>query len=241
MGRQSQSRQARRAQERRQREHGTKGEPSLGSGGRRGAGHRPTTHGRSRSGPNWSLIAGGGVVAIAIVVFILAVAGVFNIKGSGAAAGATATIGPGPSIAGIGCDQGMTNPTAPHIHAHIAIYVKGKLQPISSNFGHDYNHDCLFWMHAHQDVNGIIHLESPVAVHPPLSTWYKILKETLPQSGAKVPQVAPTAGEQEKVWVNLKPYHGDPMNIKLYRHTNITIEIGAPFTPPKPFTFPQGL
>lgn len=241
MGRQSQSRQARRAQERRQREkEGIKEAQSTGARGRPPT-SRGTARGRASSGPSWSLVAGGGVVAIAIVIFVLAVSGVFKGGGASANGPGTLTAPPGPVIAGIHCDQGMTSTSSTHVHARVSIYIKGVEQTISPDYGHDYNDDCLFWMHAHQDVNGIIHMESPYPIHPTLATWHLIAEKTLPQSNAKVPPIVPPAGLREKAWVNLKPYNGDPTQIKLYRHTQVVLEFGPPFVPPKPFTFPPGL
>ncbi len=241
MGRQSQSRQARRAQERRQRDkEDQKGAPATGAR-RSSVSRRGSSRGGLRNGPSWSLVAGGAVVAIAVIVFALAVSGAF--KGASAANGAngTLTIPPGPVIAGLHCDQGMTSNSYYHIHAHLSIYIKGVEQTISPDFGHDYNDDCLFWMHAHADENGIIHMESPNAIHPTLATWHAIAEKTLPQSGAKVPPITPPAGLQEKAYVNMKPYNGDPTQIKLYKHTQVVLEFGPPFVAPKPFTFPQGL
>jgi hypothetical protein len=44
-------------------------------------------------------------------------------------------------------------------------------------------------------------------------------------------------GQTLKVWVNLKPYYGNPRNIKLTQHTDITIQIGPKFVKPKRFDF----
>lgn len=219
MGRQHQSRQTRRANERRAQERAQRAQRSR------------------RRNTNWSILGGGAIVVAAIIVFL-----VFALKGGGstAAAGSSTSATPqipnGPTIGGINCDQGMTAGSF-HIHAHLAILDKGKPVTIGSDFGHDYNHDCLYWLHAHSDYNGIIHMESPHTIHPPLATWLNIARETLPQSGETVPRLTPLAGEQEKVYVNMKPYYGDPLKIKLYNHTQVTIEFGPPFVAPQPFDF----
>lgn len=220
MGRQSQSRQARRAAERRQQNRG---------------------HGRGRQGASWSLIAGGAVLAVAVIIFI-----VFAIKGTGVSNGAAGTNTPTPfptgrPIAGIGCDGGMTSGASPHIHADLAIYDHGKQVPLPPGVGHDTNEDCLFWVHAHQDAAvGVIHMESPHVIHPTLDTYLAIARRTVPKS--QVPRLTPKPGEQEKVWVNEKPYYGNPLNIKLYQHMTVTVEFGPPFVKPKPFDFAaQGL
>lgn len=213
MGRQSQSRQARRAAERRQQQR---------------------AHGRGQQGQNWAYIAGGAVVAAAVIIFI-----VFAVKGTsnGAAGATTPTPFPtGRPIASIGCDGGMTNPAVPHIHADLAIYDRGKYVQLPQGTGHNTNEDCTFWVHAHQDAAfGVIHMESPHAIHPTLDTYLSIARRTVPAS--QVPRLTPKPGEQEKVWVNQKPYHGNPLNIKLYQHMTVTVEFGPPFVKPKPFDF----
>lgn len=237
MGRQSGgSRQARRAQARRQEQRSERGSGSRPVTPARGAGAR-----RPAGATNWSLIAGAVVVVVAIAIFALAVSGAGGSFGLGSksATSVPATIPPGPSVAGIGCDDGMTGPSF-HIHAHLAIYDKGKPETISSDYGHYYNKDCLFWLHSH-DTTGIIHMESPHAIRPTLATWYKIARLTLGSAKDTVPRITPLPGEQERVWVNQKPYHGDPMQIKLSKHENITIEFGPPWVKPKPFTYPSGL
>ena len=59
---------------------------------------------------------------------------------------------------GIGCDQGMPA-GGYHVHAHLAVYVKGKPFTIGSDSGHYYAKDCLYWLHAHDSI-GIIHIEA---------------------------------------------------------------------------------
>jgi hypothetical protein len=224
MARHSQTRQARRQALRRQQQMQARGH---------------------KQGPfSWSFIAGAVVVVAAIAIFALAATGVFK-SGTGSASGlssadATATavtqfIGTGPTINGIGCDQGMTA-GSPHIHADVKIYVKGVLQPLNQNVGHDYNDDCLFWVHEHADAaNGIIHMESPKPIHPTLATWNKIALRSVGKNAEL--QLKPKAGEQQRVYVNLKRYYGDISTLPLQKHMNITIEYGPPWVKPTAFNF----
>jgi hypothetical protein len=80
-----------------------------------------------------------------------------------------------------------------------------------------------------------MHLESPGPVKPPLKAFFDIARLTVGAQG--VPNLTPGPGEQRKVWVNMKPYSGDPLTIPLVQHTDITIEIGPPFSPPRKFPF----
>jgi hypothetical protein len=200
---------------------------------------------RQKQGPfNWSFIAGAVVVVAAIAIFAAAATGVFKGSSStangatGPAATATAEaqfIGNGPTINGIGCDQGMTA-GSPHIHADVAVYVRGVLRPLNANVGHDYNDDCLFWVHSHGDAAyGVVHMESPHPIHPTLATYNKIALRSVSKN-AEI-QLTPKAGEQQRVYVNDKLYHGDISRLPLQNHLSITIEYGPPWVKPHLFNF----
>ncbi len=174
-------------------------------------------------GPNWALMGALGAILAAIVIFAIVFA-----KQSNATPNMTAN-----SVDGIGCNANMT--VGYHVHPHITVLIKGKPFQFSQDVGHYYDHDCLFWMHKHQDENGLIHLESPAPVKPTLKAFFDISRLTFGAQG--VPNITPGPSEQRKVWVNMKPYSGDPLTIPLVQHTDITIEIGPPFSPPRKFPF----
>lgn len=205
MGRQT--RQARRAQERRQ-------------------AHSAARKTRGAT-PNWSVFGPIAAIAVAVLAFVI-----YLISQNGGASNASSS-GGGPRAGGIGCGSNTMSVTY-HVHAHIAIFNKGKPQLIGQDFGHYYSGDCLYWMHAH-DTTGIIHIEAPQTVTPTLQEWYDVQKLTLAKS-AQI-SLTPPAGEQRKVWVNMKPYTGDPYNIKLFQHTDVTVEFGPPWVAPKRFNF----
>ncbi|MGI8968802.1 MAG: hypothetical protein ACR2GA_06835 [Chloroflexota bacterium] len=207
MGRQT--RQTRRAQQRREQQKGT----------------------HAHQERNWA-VGGGVAVVVAAVVLLLAFT-VFRPSGTNSAAAPTPvpTISAGPSAANIGCNQGMG--VGYHIHAHISLINKGKVVTIPSDFGHDYTHDCLFWLHAHADENGVIHLESPTVMHPTLAQYQAVARRTLPAKD--VVSFTPPAGDSMRVWVNQKPYSGNPESIRIYNHENIVVEYGPPFIPPPAF------
>jgi hypothetical protein len=208
MGRQT--RQSRRAQERRATQHQKA---------------RPLAR---KSGPNWPLIIGG-----LIVLAVAAILGTMAVNGSSSASGTPTPINvTGPSVAGIGC-QSMEQGSY-HVHAHLTVIDHGKPVVFSADSGHNYNNDCLYWLHAHDTV-GILHVESPQEVHPPLSAWYKILG--LPLTKTQIGTAKVKSGDTVKAWVNMKPYHGNIGQIKISAHTDITIEVGPPFSTPKKFPF----
>jgi hypothetical protein len=70
---------------------------------------------------------------------------------------------------------------------------------------------------------------------PKLKQFFQIWGE--PISSKEVYTMKVQSGEQMKVYVNQKPYHGNPANILLQPHTNIYIEVGPPFVKPQPFAW----
>jgi hypothetical protein len=124
-----------------------------------------------------------------------------------------------------------------HVHAHLAITYKGKNIPIPSNIGFDLNHDCLTWTHTHNPSLGVIHIESPYKIVPTLANFFGVWGQ--PLSSTQVASYKVQPGEQMKVFVDEKPYHGNVRDIKLVAHKDIQIEIGPPFVPPKKFNYNQ--
>jgi hypothetical protein len=196
------------------------------------------------AGLSWSVLIGVLVSAAAVALFTAAGTGLLsgkrNTAGGLSSQDATATavraiLGTGPTIDGIGCDQGMTA-GSPHIHADVVIFVRGVKQSINPNVGHDYNDDCLFWVHEHADAQyGVIHMESPHAIHPTLATWNKIAARSVGKSAEM--QLTPKAGETQRVYVNDKLYHGDISTLPLQNHMSITIEYGPPWVKSHLFNF----
>jgi hypothetical protein len=38
-----------------------------------------------------------------------------------------------------------------HVHPHLTVLIKGKPFQFNQDVGRYYDHDCLFWLHKHQD------------------------------------------------------------------------------------------
>src|SRR5437764_8534863 len=104
----------------------------------------------------------------------------------------------------------MTTGNSYHVHAHLEIFNDGKPETISDQSGHYPDYDCQYWLHAH-DTSGIIHVEAPHKIVPTLATWFAVVKRTT----GKAPSITPAAGQKMRVWVNEKPYSGDPLRIPL--------------------------
>jgi hypothetical protein len=197
-----------------------------------------------RGGVNWQIIAGAAVVLV--VAALLVGLGIYNNnRGPSTATAAQKSQNSAPRVDGlIGCDQ-MTTPTY-HVHVHLTVMNHGKLLRVPLYSGLNYNHDCLYWMHVH-DQSGIVHIESPRKIVPTLGTWYDVMK--LPLSASQAGGARVKSGDQMKIWVgnssssgsNAKtvfhPYTGNPRDIKLLQHTQIWIDVGSPYIQPTSFNF----
>ena len=80
---------------------------------------------------------------------------------------------------------------------------------------------CFYWLHTHA-ADGIIHIESPTQT---TYTWAS--SSTCGASRSTAGQVGPAIGPL-KVYVDGKPYTGDPRAIALGAHTQIQLDIGSP-------------
>jgi len=194
---------------------------------------------------NWSFIAGAVVVVAAVALFAGFASGLFGGKSSAnglSAQNATATaissvLGTGYTVDGIHCDPtGSMAAGSPHIHANVVIYNHGVKWTMNQNVGHDINNDCLSWVHAHADATyGVVHMESPTPIHPTLTTWNAIAKHSVGKNAEM--KLKPASGEQQRVYVNGKRYHGDISRLPLQNHMSITIEYGPPWYKPQVFNF----
>jgi hypothetical protein len=144
---------------------------------------------------------------------------------------APAAVANGQPIDGIRCDA--MEGSVLHIHQHVAILDHGKAVPIPPDVGRPFVAACLYWIHTHTP-DGIIHIESPNFKSFTLGELFDVWGEPLTRTdvaGAK-----PKKGERVVVWVDGRPYAGDPRKIDLTNHLDITIEVGPPYTKPAPFT-----
>lgn len=188
---------------------------------------------RQQFGTSTWAIAAGVVVILAVIVGL-------GYLAFGRAGGPTTTtnasngnVTPGKTIDGIQCNS-MEQATY-HVHQHLDIIVNGTLKPIPPYIGFNINHDCLYWLHTHDPALGVIHLEAPKYVKPDLGKFFDIWHQ--PLSSTQVWKYKVKPGEKMKVFVNGKPYAGDPNNIKLVQHAQIVIEVGPPFVKPPTFNF----
>ncbi len=142
-------------------------------------------------------------------------------------------------VANIRCDQGEQ--TAVHYHAHLSIFYRGTPVTIPAQVGIP-NNSCFYWLHTHDDT-GVIHIEAPSgSAHRQFTVgdFFKVWRQ--PLSSKQVATINLSGSDQMKVWVDGKPYSGDPSKVVLKSHTQVVVEIGPPFQDPPPsFTFPADL
>jgi hypothetical protein len=134
-------------------------------------------------------------------------------------------------VAGIACDAMEGNRM--HTHQHLVLLDRGKEVPIPADVGQRPDRNCLYWIHTHT-ADGIIHIESPTPRTFTLGDFFTIWGQPLDRTRAAAMRGA--KGEALRVWVDGKPYTGDPRAIPLLVHTDIVIEAGPPFVPPPRFT-----
>lgn len=131
--------------------------------------------------------------------------------------------------------------TALHTHQHLDIYIEGKKAPVPPNIGIDASAGYATLIHSH-DASGVLHLESPVAGDYTLGEAMDIwgVYFTPDCIGA----YCSSGGKQLQVFVNGKPYTGDPTKLVLQSHQEIVIAYGTkdqlPSPIPKSYKFPPG-
>lgn len=139
----------------------------------------------------------------------------------------------GQPVANIKCDSGEQ--LAVHYHAHIDILYKGTPVSIPAQTGILSNQNCFYWMHTHT-TSGIIHIEAPKdSASRKFTTGDFFAIWNQPLSKSQVTTFSIGKGEQLKMWVDGKPYTGDPAKIVLKSHTQVVFEIGPQFVDPPTF------
>ncbi len=138
----------------------------------------------------------------------------------------------GQPVANIKCDQGEQ--TAVHYHAHLAILYHGTPVPIPALVGIPNQGQCLYWLHTH-DTTGVIHVEAPSSASKrtfTLGEFFQVWRQ--PLNSKRVASLDVGKGEQLKIWVDGKPYRGDPNQVALKSHAQIVLQIGPDFQDPPP-------
>lgn len=166
-------------------------------------------------------------VLAAVVVFAAVIAGITYYNSVAANSSTEAIANPAyPPVDGIYCDT--LEQTVYHIHAHVSIYINGKLSSVPQYVGIASDGSCYYWLHTH-DSSGVIHIESP---DQHTYTFGNFLDEWSAHfSSLGYPaELDFTTGW--KVWVNGQPYTGSFRNIPLTAHALITMAYDSPGVKP---------
>jgi hypothetical protein len=164
----------------------------------------------------------------AVAAASLALAGLLATAHQARAQVATAD---GRTVSGISCD--LQEGQRIHIHQHLVILDHGKPVAIPANVGQPQERRCIYWVHTHTP-DGIIHIEAPQDRSFTLGDFFAIWGQPLSRTEAGAAHAK--KGSFLKVWVNGKPFTGDPRKIALVPHADIVIEAGPPFPKPPKFT-----
>jgi hypothetical protein len=143
----------------------------------------------------------------------------------------------GATVDGISCDS--NEQVAYHIHTHVAVYVNGALRPIPPGVGivspvaqqtangpFYQASRCYYWLHVHAQ-DGIVHVEAPSEATYTLGQFFAIWRQPLSTT-----RVGPATGALH-VWVDGKPYTGNPAAIVFRSHEDVQIDVGTPTVPPE--------
>jgi hypothetical protein len=137
----------------------------------------------------------------------------------------------------IGLDPLTQEGQVVHIHQHLDIFVNGKKEPVPANIG-IYDGQFLTELHTH-DATGIMHVESPTKRTFDLAQFMGVwgVRFTSSCIGGYCKELTPW-----RVYVNGKPYAGDPRALQLKAHQEIVFVIGTPPAKiPSSYKFPAGL
>ena len=147
------------------------------------------------------------------------------------------TAATGTTVDGISCDS--NEQVAYHIHTHLAVSVNGALRPIPPGVGivspveqqtangpFFQASRCYYWLHVHAQ-DGIIHVEAPSQASYTLGQFFGIWHQPLSTT-----QVGSASGTLH-VWVDGKPYSGNPAKIVLRSHEDVQIDVGTPTVQPE--------
>ncbi|MDQ2742338.1 MAG: hypothetical protein M3Z66_08580 [Chloroflexota bacterium] len=191
----------------------------------------------------WGILGGAAVIILVIIALV------FAAMHQNSAANTALTPTPIPTkqslaapVDGIQC--GQSEQLAYHIHQHITLIDHGKTIPLPSSIGMpggEQNATCFYWIHVHAFTPDIIHVESPIKKTFTLGNFFDIWKATAssasPSGDAYVKNLTAAAGKgQVTAFANGKRWTAGYRSIPLREHETITIEIGKPVVPPRPYT-----
>ena len=152
-----------------------------------------------------------------------------------------APVSPDDNISSAGLRLLKQEGTALHFHAHLDVRVNGTAVPVPADLGINTKTQMISEMHTH-DSSGVIHIEAPDA-----SRRY-VLGQLFDEWGVRLDAshiggLAAGTGKTLVAYVNGKPVTGDPAQIELTAHEQITLVYGDAGATPSvaaSYAFPAG-
>jgi hypothetical protein len=139
-----------------------------------------------------------------------------------------------PRLQALGLSPAASEQLAFHIHQHLDVYVDGKKVAVPAGVG--IGTSSLAFLHTH-DPSGIIHVESPSEYDYTLGQFFGVWGVPL---GKRC--IGGLCGKTLRVWVNGRPFLGDPTRLVLSEHQQIVVAFGTPPAKvPSRYSFPSGL
>lgn len=132
--------------------------------------------------------------------------------------------------------------TALHTHQHLDLYVDGRRVTVPGNIGIDEAQGVISPLHTH-DESGVIHVESPDARTFTLGEFFGVWGVRL--TPRCLGPYCSTGARSLWVFVDGRPYTGDPRVLPLTEHEEILVSYGTRAQRPRPipggYDFPAGL
>jgi hypothetical protein len=113
-----------------------------------------------------------------------------------------------------------------HVHAKLELYVRGEKRTVPAYVGIIPNR-CMYWLHTH-DSTGWIHVEAPRQIRATLGQFFDVWGQPLSRERVLDVDLRSSALEM-RIYVDGKPYEGDPREIELVDMREIVIDVGPPF------------
>jgi hypothetical protein len=127
-----------------------------------------------------------------------------------------------------------------HIHAHLDVLVNGKPVSVPEGLGIDNPAQQISPLHTH-DTTGVIHVESPKKVPFSLGQFFTEWQVSL--AADHIGGLKAGGDKQLRVYINGKPYQGNPAAIILKAHDEIAVVYGTAAqqkNPPSSYRFASG-
>jgi hypothetical protein len=122
-----------------------------------------------------------------------------------------------------------------HIHMLLQVYLDGNPVPVPQGVGINNvgapQDQFITVLHTH-DATGVIHVESPTQTNYTLGEFFDVWG--VPFSSTQLGAYANAGDKQIRVFLNGKPYSGDPQGLVLKQHEDIVVTFGTQKQLPKP-------